>query len=232
MKGTVRRLFVFPLMAVWGLLGWAAPAPASSFRMVDEDGVVHLTNAPTSPRYRPQPGWTGTASGWLAIPGGVASGRYVEEIHDLANRYGVDPDLVHSVIRVESAFNPWAVSRKGARGLMQLMPQTASSLGVRDTFNPRQNIDGGVRHLRGLIERYGGNLPLALAAYNAGVQAVDWYRGIPPYPETQLYVRRILSLYGAGSGVGTRQLIYRYEDSQGTVVYTNIPPVTPRARLR
>jgi soluble lytic murein transglycosylase-like protein len=188
--------------------------------------VVHLTNAPTNSRYQLQPGWSGTASGWLAIPEAVR-GRYSQQIVEAADRYGVDPNLVQSVIRVESAFNPWAVSRKGARGLMQLMPRTASALGVRDAFNPAQNIDGGVRHLRGLIDRYGGNLPLALAAYNAGAQAVDWYRGIPPYPETQQYVRRILSLYGGGSGAGMPQVIYRYEDSQGSIVYTNIPPVFP-----
>lgn len=192
--------------------------------MVDRDGVVHLTNAPTNARYQPQPEWSGTASGWLVIPEGTRS-RYAQEISDASDRYSVDPGLVQSVIRVESAFNPWAVSRKGARGLMQLMPRTASALGVRNSFNPAQNIDGGVRHLRNLIDRYGGNLPLALAAYNAGAQAVDWYRGIPPYPETQHYVRRILSLYG--SGAGTPQVIFRYEDSQGTIIYTNIPPVFP-----
>lgn len=232
MEVTVQRSIFALLAAAMGLLGWAGPAAASSFRMVDGDGVVHFTNAPNSPRYQRQSGWTGTSSGWLAIPGGGGRGRYAEEIGAAANRYGVDPDLVHSVIRVESAFNPWAVSRKGARGLMQLMPRTAYSLGVRDTFNARQNIDGGVRHLRSLIDRYGGNLPLALAAYNAGAPAVDWYRAIPPYPETQQYVRRILDLYGAGSGAGTPQFIYRYEDSQGTVVYTNIPPVSPRSLTR
>ncbi len=136
------------------------------------------------------------------------------------------------MIRVESAFNPWAVSRKGAQGLMQLMPQTASSLGVRNAFNPRQNIEGGVRHLRGLIDRYGGNLPLALAAYNAGAQAVDWFRGIPPYRETQQYVRQILTLYGTGSPTGPPQAIYRYEDPEGTVVYTNIPRVSPASLRR
>jgi soluble lytic murein transglycosylase len=227
----MQRSFVLPLAVGLGLLGLTSPAVASSFRMVDKDGVVHVTNAPTNARYQRQQGWSGTSSGWLAIPDG-ARGRYAEEISEAANHYGVDPTLVQSVIRVESAFNPWAVSRKGARGLMQLMPQTASSLGVRDSFNPGQNIGGGVRHLRTLIDRYGGNLPLALAAYNAGAQAVDWYRGIPPYPETQLYVRRILSLYGAGSGSVTPQIIYRYEDRQGTVVYTNVPPVSRRAWSR
>ena len=223
----MQRSLTLPFAVALGLLGLTGPAAASSFRMVDKDGVVHVTNAPTNARYQRQQGWSGTSSGWLAIPD-VARGRYAEEISEAANHYGVDPNLVQSVIRVESAFNPWAVSRKGARGLMQLMPQTASSLGVRDSFNPGQNIGGGVRHLRNLIDRYGGNLLLALAAYNAGAQAVDWYRGIPPYAETQLYVRRILSLYGAGSGTVTPQIIYRYEDRQGTVVYTNIPPVPPR----
>ncbi len=228
MKGTVSRSVTAPLVAALMALGWTGPAAAASFRLVDGEGVVHFTNAPADPRYQRLLGWTGTSSGWLAIPGGTA-GRYVEEIRAAAERYGLDPGLVRSVIRVESAFNPWAVSRKGAQGLMQLMPQTASSLGVRNAFNPRQNIDGGVRHLRALIDRYGGDLPLALAAYNAGAQAVDWYRGVPPYPETQHYVRQVLTLSGAGSRAGgTPQLIYRYEDSQGTVVYTNIPPVSPR----
>lgn len=219
---------VAPFVVAIGLLGWPGQAPAFSFRMVDADGVVHFTNAPTDPRYQRMSGWTGTSSGWLAIPAG-ARGRFAKEIREAAGRYGVDPDLVHSVIRTESDFNPWAVSAKGAQGLMQLMPQTASSLGVRDAFSPRQNIDGGVRHLRALMDRYGGNLLLALAAYNAGAQAVDWYRGIPPYPETQHYVRRILSLYGAEPRAGTSQIIFRYENAQGTVVYTNIPPVSSRS---
>lgn len=216
----MRRSILF-LSAV-ALLGSPTPAPASSFRLVDGDGVVHLTNAPTSRRYQRVREWTGTASGWLAVPGG-AGGRYAEEISEAAARYGVEPELVRSVIGIESGFNPWAISRKGARGLMQLMPGTASSLGVRDAFHPGQNIDGGVRYLRELIDRYGGNLPLALAAYNAGPHAVDWYRGIPPYPETRRYVERVLSLLGNGGG--PPQVIYRYEDGQGTVVYTNVPPI-------
>lgn len=121
--------------------------------------------------------------------------RYAPVIDRVAMRYGVHPDLIDSVIRVESAFNPRAVSRKGARGLMQLMPETASLLGVRDAFDPLQNIDGGVRHLRGLLHRYRGKLVLALAAYNAGDGAVDRYRGVPPYRETQHYVKQVLWLY-------------------------------------
>ena len=151
--------------------------------------------------------------------------RYAFEIREVASRYGIDVRLVEAVIWVESMFDPWAVSRKGAQGLMQLMPGTASSLGVRDAFNPRQNIDGGVRHLRALLDRYSGNLPLALAAYNAGDEAVRWHRGVPPYPETQHYVRKILELYGSSSHQpGMPQFIYRHEDPQGVVTYTNIPP--------
>lgn len=120
--------------------------------------------------------------------------RYAAEINEAAARFGLPPELVRAVIRVESVFDPHAVSRKGARGLMQLMPRTAFLVGVRDPLDPRQNIHGGARHLRGLITRYGGDLPLALAAYNAGTGPVAWHRGIPPYPETQQYVRQILSL--------------------------------------
>jgi soluble lytic murein transglycosylase-like protein len=141
-----------------------------------------------------------------------------------AGRHGVPEQLVSAVIRVESGFNPRAVSRKGARGLMQLMPQTASILGVRDSFDPRDNIDGGVRHLRGLIDRFRNNLPLALAAYNAGEGAVNTHGGIPPYPETQAYVGRILAILGGDSLAGISDLTYRYVADDGAVVYTNIPP--------
>jgi soluble lytic murein transglycosylase len=218
----------FPLtLLVIGFLVSVHAAEASSFRLIDGDGVVHLTNAPTDPRYQRLSGQTGTSAGWLRIP---LRGRYQKEIQEASQRYGVDSALVEAVIRVESAFDPWAVSRKGAMGLMQLMPATASVLGVRDAFNPKQNIDGGVRHLRGLIDRFSGNIPLVLAAYNAGEEPVRWYRGIPPFPETQAYVRRIMQLYGGhgAAPVAPAQFIYRYEDSQGTVTYTNIPPPSNR----
>jgi soluble lytic murein transglycosylase-like protein len=113
-----------------------------------------------------------------------------------ARRYGVPPSLVAAIVEAESAFNPRAVSRKGARGLMQLMPQTASSLDVEDVSDPFDNVDAGVRHLKRLLNRFDGNLPLALAAYNAGEQAVIAYGGIPPYPETRRYVTRVLRRMG------------------------------------
>jgi len=109
-----------------------------------------------------------------------------------AARYGVSEELIVAVIEAESEFNPRAVSRRGAQGLMQLMPETAATLGVDDPFDPRANIDGGVRHLRALLDRFDNNLPLALAAYNAGEVAVIKHRGVPPYRETRGYVSRIL----------------------------------------
>jgi soluble lytic murein transglycosylase-like protein len=113
-------------------------------------------------------------------------------IKQVATRYGVPADLVAAVIDAESDNNPRAVSRRGARGLMQLMPKTARTLGVRDPFDPRANIDAGVRHLRALMDRFGNDLPLVLAAYNAGEVAVIKHRGVPPYRETRAYVKRIL----------------------------------------
>jgi soluble lytic murein transglycosylase-like protein len=112
----------------------------------------------------------------------------------------VDANLVRSVIKVESNFNPNAVSRKGAMGLMQLMPQTARQLRVRNPFDPEQNVDAGVRHLKQLMENYNGDVKLTLAAYNAGAGAVNRSAGIPHYAETRNYVRRITDLYYNGNG--------------------------------
>jgi len=127
------------------------------------------------------------------------------------------------VIRAESGFNPRAVSRKGAQGLMQLMPSTASVLVWRNSFDPRENIDGGVRHLRGLLDRFPGNLPFAIAAYNAGEKAVTAYGGIPPYPETQDYVVKVLRLYGI-EGVSTPEArVYQTIARDGTVTLHEHP---------
>jgi hypothetical protein len=109
-----------------------------------------------------------------------------------ARRHSLDPDLVQAVVAVESGFRPDAVSPKGAQGLMQLMPYTARALGVKDTFDPAANLDGGTRYLRALIQRYGGDVTRALAAYNAGEGAVARHGGVPPYPETLAYVRKVL----------------------------------------
>ncbi len=125
-------------------------------------------------------------------------------IEQAAARHNVDPNLVRSVIKVESNFNPNAVSRKGAMGLMQLMPRTARSLHVTNPFDPQQNVDAGVRHLKSLLESYGGNIKLSLAAYNAGAGAVARSSGVPRFAETQNYVRRITEIYYGGGQPGSR----------------------------
>jgi soluble lytic murein transglycosylase len=187
------------------------------------DGSTHFTNAPTDPRYQRMGYTTGTQAGWLRLPQGDTR-PYAREITEAADRYGIPERLVTAVIRAESGFNPRAVSRKGAQGLMQLMPSTASVLGVRNSFDPRENIDGGVRHLRGLLDRFPGNLPFAIAAYNAGEKAVTAYGGIPPYPETQDYVVKVLRYYGV-DGIHTPQTrVYQSIARDGTITYTNIPP--------
>jgi soluble lytic murein transglycosylase-like protein len=123
-----------------------------------------------------------------------------------AARHNVDANLVRSVVKVESNFNPNAVSRKGAMGLMQLMPGTARSLNVTNPFDPEQNVDAGVRHLKKLLESFGGDIKLSLAAYNAGAGAVARSAGIPRFAETQNYVRRITNIYYGGSDPGSRIL--------------------------
>ncbi|MFI5354696.1 MAG: lytic transglycosylase domain-containing protein [Desulfobaccales bacterium] len=132
------------------------------------------------------------------------SGRHDPQVDGLINKYalayGVDPALVRAVMRNESGFNAGAVSPKGAQGLMQLMPGTASLMGVRDPFDPEQNIAGGVGYLRNCLDRFGHNVPLAVAAYNAGPEAVAKYCAIPPYQETQVFVNNVLGSYGAYGG--------------------------------
>jgi soluble lytic murein transglycosylase-like protein len=151
-------------------------------------------------------------------------GAYAREIAEASARYAVPERLIWAVIRVESGFDHRAVSPKGARGLMQLMPETAAMLGVRDPFDPRQNIHAGTRHLRAMMERFRHDVRLAVAAYNAGERPVAQYRGVPPYRETRQYVTQVLHFYGAPSARVERRQdgIRRIVEPNGSVIYTNI----------
>jgi hypothetical protein len=204
---------------------------------VDAAGTSHFTDAPTTRHFQPVPAF--------GLPPNVnlVQGEYAELINEVATQEGVDPDLVKAIIKVESNFNQYAVSRKGARGLMQLMPGTAGRYAVSNTFDAEANIRGGVRYLRALQVQF-GDLSLALASYNAGENAVLRYRRVPPYPETKQYVKRVLYHYGrrdfATESVALRTRekrpaheviqpaaaeprIYRRVDANGVTLFTDLP---------
>ncbi|MDP1709029.1 MAG: lytic transglycosylase domain-containing protein [Gammaproteobacteria bacterium] len=186
----------------------AAPVQADIFKFVDENNVVHFTNIPNDSRYRL---YKRTSPQQVAISydgRNSASGadrmvalranrqRYTPMINTTAAQYQVDPALVHAVIMAESGYNPNAVSPKGATGLMQLMPGTAQRYGVYDSYDAAANIRGGTRYLRDLLEMFNQNIQLAVAAYNAGENAViNHGNQIPPYRETRNYVSRVLAFY-------------------------------------
>lgn len=194
-----KRKAVFPITGwLLAMLSWAmllAPngAMAAIYTFVDENGTVHFTNAPTDSRYRPSRIGGPSRSG-KAIKAGNPR-LYEEHIRRAASRYEMDPMLIKAVIKTESNFDCMAVSSKGAKGLMQLMPGTASDLKVWDPFDPQENIYGGTSYLRQMLARFGGNLRLALAAYNAGPTRVEASRGIPMIPETQQYVTTVIHHY-------------------------------------
>lgn len=154
--------------------------------------ISELTVPAQTPSAATAPAATGFAS-MLQDKLAPSSGTYDTEIDAAARRYGVDPALVKAVVQQESGFDPNARSNAGAAGLMQLMPATAAGLGVTDPFDPAQSIDAGTRYLKGQLDRFGGDVSLALAAYNAGPGAVERYGGVPPYPETQRYVQSVLA---------------------------------------
>jgi hypothetical protein len=230
------------LAAIGALVLAGAPARAAVYYHVDAQGVYHFTNAPTKPWFRIHPAFG------LPKDVNLTAGHYADLVHRIAHSGGVDPDLVKAIIRVESNFNPLAVSRKGAQGLMQLMPTTAANHAVANSFDPEQNIIGGVGYLRKLLDLYRGDLRLALAAYNAGENAVARYQGIPPYRETREYVRKVLWLYRSRTfdlpsryattpkpSPGSRQVVYiddrndgtgavyRTRSREGLILYTNTP---------
>ncbi|MDY0297175.1 MAG: lytic transglycosylase domain-containing protein [Acidobacteriota bacterium] len=154
------------------------------------------------------------------------TGELFRKIRELAARYQIDESLVRAVAGAESGYNPYAVSPKGAVGIMQLMPDTARLYGVKNRFNVDENLEAGIRHLKYLKGRYNGNLSLVLAAYNAGEEAVRKYNGIPPYRETRQYIRRVMQLMGRvfSGGGSIRSTLYKVITSEGRILITNTPP--------
>jgi len=207
------------------VFAWAPPASGQIASVVDEDGKLVYVNANPAPVPTGRRGASGKAraSSARAIP----REELERMAREAAERHKVDPVLISALIDAESSWDPQAISSKGAQGLMQLIPETADELGVQDPFDPEQNLDGGVRHLRSLLEKYDGDLDRALAAYNAGAGAVDRAGGVPNYRETRLYVQKITdSYFRPGSGRATRVLsqtraIYRTVDERGRLVFTN-----------
>ncbi len=167
------------LPMVFFLLLWALPAGADIYRYVGADGVIYFTNTPTTSQYR------------IYRKAGESAPTLGELINRYALAYRLEEALVRAVIKAESNFDPRVVSRKGAIGIMQLLPQTAADMRVSDPFNPEENIRGGCRYLRLMLDQFGNDLDLALAAYNAGPGAVRRHNGIPPYMETLNYVGKV-----------------------------------------
>lgn len=148
--------------------------------------------------------------------------EYDNLIHSIAQKYRVEHTLIHSIIRAESNYDRFAVSPKGALGLMQLMPATAIQYGVRNVFDPRENIEGGVKYLKDLINLFGGKTDLVLAAYNAGQEAVKKYNGIPPYPETKNYIYKIMKGFGYNKEyIKKKTVIYKFYDKDGKLWMTD-----------
>jgi len=159
------------------------------YQYIDAKGTISLTNVPSDARYRR----VDTPS--HRLPSIISERELAPMISRFSRQHQLHPALIRAVIKAESDFNPVAVSRAGAVGLMQLMPQTADRMNVRDPYDPEDNIGGGTKYLRHLLDRFRGNLPLALAAYNAGEHVVDRYNTLPPITETRRYVRKVLRYY-------------------------------------
>ena len=238
MRGLSNSVII--LLGIMGL--WAIPARGQIVSYKDASGKRLFVNADPAPVQPPKKALLQTAANGsmprsTPAPSAastemsaaeLANREKIEDmIREVSDRYRVDPALVRAVIQTESNWNTSAVSRKGAQGLMQLVPETAQQLGVNNAFDPKQNLDGGVRYLHSLLERYNGDLDRALAAYNAGPGAVDRAGGVPRYRETREYVQKVTdSYYRPGSdrlprAFGGQRPIYRAVEADGRVVFTN-----------
>ena len=221
MRRLLPRLVLASALLLPGSVSFAGDSDIYVY--TDEEGVTHYSNMPSDGRYKllrrdEPPRATGDAK----------SGRYEAWITESAVKYDVDPNLLMAVIKCESDFNRMAVSRAGAQGLMQLMPETAKLVKVNDSFDPRQNIEGGTRYLKYLLDSF-ETTELALAAYNAGEGNVRRHGGIPPFRETRNYVAAVLRQYDHYCKVGRRGAVITSEDirsftnSEGVRLFTNVP---------
>ncbi len=212
---TARRLLPAMTAFLIGICLAETSARADSlYTFVDGKGVVHFSNAPSDPRYKKM---KVPERPFLRLTPPSAKAVHLAIVQNSA-QHRVDPALVRAIIKAESSFDADAVSRKGAMGLMQLMPRTARSLKLSNPYDPQQNISGGVRYLRYLLDRFDGNVPLALAAYNAGESRVSRESRIPQISETREYVRRVLRYYKA----------YRQQDLRKLAASDIHPRATPR----
>jgi len=226
-----RAAIVVFAAAVWLVLSVPSQAQIASY--VDEHGKLVFVNG-DSPKRKSGGTISSTPAPAAATPDSTpqtanASGDHLDQIvQAAAERHNLDPALVKAVITTESGWNPSAISRKGAVGLMQLIPETAERFGVGNAFDPAQNVEGGTSYLKALLDRYNGDLTKSLAAYNAGEHAVDQSGGIPAYPETQRYVQKVTDAYfrpnsGRDPSLWSKPKapIRQEADSNGRIIFTN-----------
>lgn len=229
--------YYYALLAVFFLL--AAPAYADIYKYTDENGIICYTDTPLGKKADRLLKEKSVAPLEAKKGSSKSSGDvtdYHSIVHDKASVYDIDPSLIKAVIKTESNWNSRAISRKGAIGLMQLMPGTAVDMNVRNPFDPEENIEGGTRYLRYLLERFNGDLTLALAAYNAGPKTVEKFGYVPPITETRQYVNKVLSLYNgkmsypaaAADKQKPIERIYKIVMEDGTILFTNSSLVSNR----
>lgn len=222
------------LLVFWFILFGFTVAYADIYKYVDENGVVCYTDTPFGKKVNRvfrEKSDTMPVQQQLVRTDSNDIKDYHGIVHEKAAEYNIDPSLIKAVIKTESNWNNRAVSRKGAMGLMQLMPTTASEMNVRNPFNPEENIEGGTKYLKYLLERFNGDLILALAAYNAGPKTVEKFGLVPPITETKQYVNKVLSLYNGktrrlltGNGPAKKEKpepIYKVILEDGTILFTN-----------
>ena len=217
----IEKFFCISILVI--LTTSSSPSAEEIYQFVDRNGVIHFTNVPVDLRYKPLKKLKKTSY----------RNRYAEkELHqlisELSSQHEVNPALIKAIIKVESDFDTTAISVAGAQGLMQLMPMTANRLGVLDPFDPRENIEGGIRYFKTLLDTFNNNTTLALAAYHAGENNVLKYNGLPPIPQTKRYVDKVIGYYKQYSLKSSlvknnSNYIYRVSTVDGKIIYTNTP---------